>query len=38
MTDLKFGEPLDGLQRPEDPQHSEGLDGLDVPAFVIPAK
>ena len=34
---LEFGEPLDGLEGPQDPQHSERLDGLDVASFVVPA-
>ena len=29
---LEFGQALDGLQRAEDPENSEGLDG----AYVLP--
>lgn len=34
---LQLGQPLDGFQGPQDPQHTEGLDGLDIPALVGPA-
>lgn len=36
LSDLKFRKSLNGLQRPEDTQHPQRLDGLDVPGFVVP--
>lgn len=34
---LQLGQSLDGFQGPQDPQHTERLDGLDIPALVGPA-
>lgn len=34
---LQLREPFDGLERPENSQHSQRLDSLDVSAFVVSA-
>ena len=31
---LELGQALDGLQRPQNSEHPQGLDGLDVPPLV----
>lgn len=33
FSNLEFWQPFNGLQRPQDPQNSQGLDGVDVLAF-----
>ena len=35
---LELGQALDGLQRPQDTENPQGLDGLNIPALVSSAE